>query len=134
MANANPTCSLSVSASGLVTMTASDNYKLAYNGFSSSYSGTSTSTKQLSGAETVTCYVKDTSGNTGSSSITVKHQANATKCGTQNTCSGACTGNAGYGPPCSSRNYNSCTSPPNCTWNSCVTGSANSPNTCYYEE
>ena len=70
----NPTCSLSVSGSGVVTAKYSNADK--YRGFSSSYSGTNETAKQLNlgNNETskITYYVKNSSNKTSSCSISVK--------------------------------------------------------------
>ena len=64
-----PTCSLSASGSN-ITASASDNVGLSYQGWDSSYSGTSITNKDIS-AGTHTYYVKDTSGNTNTCSISI---------------------------------------------------------------
>lgn len=66
-----PTCSMTVSETGIITATAGDNGDLSYFGFNSSYSGTSTKTIDAH-TGTYTYYVKDAVGNTNSCSITVK--------------------------------------------------------------
>ena len=64
-----PTCSLSASGSN-ITASASDNVGLSYQGWDSSYSGTSITSKDIS-AGTHTYYVKDTAGNTNTCSISI---------------------------------------------------------------
>ena len=64
-----PTCSLSASGSN-ITASASDNVGLSYQGWDSSYSGTSITSKDIS-AGTHTYYVKDTAGNTNTCSINI---------------------------------------------------------------
>ena len=77
-----PKCTLSVSGT-TITGTYSDEggSGVAYYGYSSSMTGTSTTTKTISGAAIYTFYVKDGVGNSTTCSITVK---NTTK---NNTCS-----------------------------------------------
>ena len=70
-----PSCSLSVNSSGLVSAKYSS--ATGYHGFSSSYSGTSETTKQVTASKNgeaikVTYYVKNSEGKTSSCSITVK--------------------------------------------------------------
>lgn len=69
-----PTCSLSVSETGTLSATPKDTggSDLSYNGFSSAYSGTSSSSQTLSKAGTYTYYVKDKAGNTNTCSLEVK--------------------------------------------------------------
>ena len=64
-----PTCSLSANES-TITATASDNVGIAYQGWSSSYSGTNETSKVIT-AGTHTYYVKDISGNTNTCSIDI---------------------------------------------------------------
>ena len=64
-----PTCTLSASGSN-ITAAASDDSGIAYQGWDSSYSGTSTTSKDIS-AGTHTYYVKDTAGNTNTCSINI---------------------------------------------------------------
>ena len=86
--SANPSCSLSVSKSGLVT--ASNKNVNGYHGFSSSYSGNSENTKQLNLAngksEMVTYYVKNSDGKTASCSINVKSTCKCTYRGDDGKC------------------------------------------------
>jgi len=93
VATAPPTCNMSVSETGLITATYSDNggTGMNYYGYSSSYSGTLETTKQLSAAGTVSYYVKDNAGNTNSCSITVKTktQYRYQDCSSCKTCSSA---------------------------------------------
>ncbi len=64
-----PTCSLSASGSN-ITASASDNIGIAYQGWSSSYSGGNEYSKGIS-VGTHTYYVKDTAGNTNVCSISI---------------------------------------------------------------
>ena len=64
-----PTCSLSASGSN-ITASASDNVGLSYQGWDSSYSGTSITSKDIASG-THTYYVKDTAGNTNTCSISI---------------------------------------------------------------
>ena len=64
-----PTCTLSADASN-ITATASDDKGIAYQGWSSSYSGTNSTSKSIA-IGTHTYYVKDTAGNTSSCSIEI---------------------------------------------------------------
>ena len=66
-----PTCTLSANSS-TITASASDSggSGLAYNGWSSSYSGSNSTSKSIA-TGTHTYYVKDGAGNTGSCSITI---------------------------------------------------------------
>ena len=64
-----PTCTLSADASN-ITATASDDKGIAYQGWSSSYSGTNSTSKSIA-VGTHTYYVKDTAGNTSSCSIII---------------------------------------------------------------
>ena len=65
-----PTCNLSANAS-TITATATDNKGIAYQGWSSSYSGSNSTSKNIA-AGTHTYYVKDTAGNTNTCSISIK--------------------------------------------------------------
>lgn len=70
----NPTCSLSVNSSNMISASYSDETGgsgISYHGWSSSYSGDVSNSKTLNGIGTYTYYVKDMAGNTGSCSITV---------------------------------------------------------------
>ena len=64
-----PTCTLSADASN-ITATASDDKGIAYQGWSSSYSGSNSTSKEIA-VGTHTYYVKDTAGKTGSCSIII---------------------------------------------------------------
>ena len=64
-----PTCTLSANES-TITATASDNVGIAYQGWSSSYSGTNETSKVIT-AGIHTYYVKDPSGNTNTCSIDI---------------------------------------------------------------
>ena len=64
-----PTCSLSASGSN-ITASASDNIGIAYQGWSSSYSGDNSTSKSIASG-THTYYVKDTAGNTNVCSISI---------------------------------------------------------------
>ena len=64
-----PTCTLSADAS-TITATASDDVGIAYQGWDSSYSGDNSTSKSIA-TGTYTYYVKDTSDNTNSCSITI---------------------------------------------------------------
>ena len=65
-----PVCTLSADASK-ITATASDNEGIAYQGWDSSYSGANETTKSISAGEHI-YYVKDTSDNTNTCSISIK--------------------------------------------------------------
>ena len=65
-----PTCSLSANSS-TITATATDNKGIAYQGWSSSYSGNNSTSKSIASG-THTYYVKDTAGNTSTCSISIK--------------------------------------------------------------
>ena len=65
-----PTCNLSANSS-TITATATDNKGIAYQGWSSSYSGSNSTSKNIA-AGTHTYYVKDTAGNTNTCSISIK--------------------------------------------------------------
>ena len=64
-----PTCSLSANSS-TISASASDNVGLSYQGWDSSYSGTSITSKDIASG-THTYYVKDTAGNTNTCSINI---------------------------------------------------------------
>lgn len=64
-----PTCTLSVDSNN-ITATASDDKGIAYQGWDSSYSGSSSTSKSIS-AGTHEYYVKDTAGNTNTCSIII---------------------------------------------------------------
>ena len=64
-----PTCTLSANAS-TISATASDDKGIAYQGWDSSYSGTNSTSKSIA-IGTHTYYVKDTSNNTNTCSITI---------------------------------------------------------------
>ena len=64
-----PTCSLSASGSN-ITASASDNIGIAYQGWSSSYSGDNSTSKSIASG-THTYYVKDTAGNINVCSISI---------------------------------------------------------------
>ena len=68
----SPTCTLSASESGL-TATATDNNTIVYKGWSSSYSGSNSTSKDIAdiAVGTYTYYVKDKAGNKGSCSINI---------------------------------------------------------------
>ena len=68
-----PTCSLSANAS-TISASASDNVGIAYQGWSSSYSGGNEYSKGIS-VGTHTYYVKDTAGNTNTCSISISGQS-----------------------------------------------------------
>ena len=73
-----PTCSISAT-SGSTTLTATyfDNSgAVSYYGWSSTYSGTNSTTKTIDSTGTITYYVKDAAGNTGSCSVVIS-DANA---------------------------------------------------------
>ena len=65
-----PTCSLSANSS-TITATATDNKGIAYQGWSSSYSGSNSTSKNIA-VGTHTYYVKDTAGNPSTCSISIK--------------------------------------------------------------
>ena len=65
----SPTCTLSADASN-ITATASDDKGIAYQGWSSSYSGSNSTSKSIA-VGTHTYYVKDTAGNPSSCSIII---------------------------------------------------------------
>ena len=65
-----PTCSLSANSS-TITATATDNKGIAYQGWSSSYSGSNSTSKDIAEGEH-TYYVKDTAGNPSTCSISIK--------------------------------------------------------------
>ena len=65
-----PTCSLSANGSN-ITAAASDDKGIAYQGWSSSYSGNNSTSKSIASG-THTYYVKDTAGNTNTCSISIK--------------------------------------------------------------
>ena len=65
-----PTCSLSANSS-TITATATDNKGIAYQGWSSSYSGNNSTSKDIAEGEHI-YYVKDTAGNTSTCSISIK--------------------------------------------------------------
>ena len=65
-----PTCSLSANGSN-ITATATDDKGIAYQGWSSSYSGNNSTSKSIASG-THTYYVKDTAGNTNTCSISIK--------------------------------------------------------------
>ena len=65
-----PTCTLSANAS-TITATATDDKGIAYQGWSSSYSGSNSTSKNIAAGEH-TYYVKDTAGNTNVCSISIK--------------------------------------------------------------
>ena len=65
-----PTCNLSANSS-TITATATDNKGIAYQGWSSSYSGSNSTSKNIA-VGTHTYYVKDTAGNTNTCSISIK--------------------------------------------------------------
>ena len=94
-----PTCSLSISLTGVITASVSDNHQLAYYGFSSSYSGDNTTTKTVYSAGSKTYYVKDVSGNTNTCSIAydkVKQKRTAS-CKQHESCQDASCGTCGGG-------------------------------------
>ena len=66
----SPTCNLSANAS-TITATATDNKGIAYQGWSSSYSGSNSTSKDIAEGEHI-YYVKDTAGNTSTCSIDIK--------------------------------------------------------------
>lgn len=68
----SPTCTLSASESGL-TATATDNNTIVYQGWSNSYSGSNSTSKDIAdiAVGTYTYYVKDKAGNKGSCSIDI---------------------------------------------------------------
>ena len=65
-----PTCNLSANGS-TITATATDNKGIAYQGWSSSYSGSNSTSKNIA-VGTHTYYVKDTAGNPSTCSISIK--------------------------------------------------------------
>ena len=65
-----PTCSLSANES-TITATASDNIGISYQGWNSSYSGDSSTSKDIAVGDHI-FYVKDTVGNTNTCSISIK--------------------------------------------------------------
>ena len=65
-----PTCNLSANSS-TITATATDNKGIAYQGWSSSYSGSNSTSKNIA-VGTHTYYVKDTAGNPSTCSISIK--------------------------------------------------------------
>ena len=65
-----PTCSLSANSS-TITATATDNKGIAYQGWSSSYSGNNSTSKDIAEGEHI-YYVKDTAGNPSTCSISIK--------------------------------------------------------------
>ena len=73
-----PTCSLSLSGSN-ISASYNDNVGVAYYGWSSSYSGSNSASKSISSG-THTFYVKDTSGNTNTCSITVASTSTSKSC------------------------------------------------------
>ena len=73
-----PTCSLSLSGSN-ISASYNDNVGVAYYGWSSSYSGSNSASKSIN-AGTHTFYVKDTSGNTNTCSITVASTSTSKSC------------------------------------------------------
>ena len=68
-----PTCSISATAgSTTLTATYSDNSgAISYYGWSSTYSGANSTTKTINSTGTITYYVKDVAGNTGSCSVEI---------------------------------------------------------------
>ena len=66
-----PTCSLSANGSN-ITATASDDKGIAYQGWSSSYSGNNSTSKSITSG-THTYYVKDTAGNTNTCQIIISN-------------------------------------------------------------
>ena len=65
-----PTCNLSANGS-TITATATDNKGIAYQGWSSSYSGNNSTSKDIAEGEHI-YYVKDTAGNPSTCSISIK--------------------------------------------------------------
>ena len=65
-----PTCNLSANGS-TITATATDNKGIAYQGWSSSYSGSNSTSKNIA-VGTHIYYVKDTAGNPSTCSISIK--------------------------------------------------------------
>ncbi len=84
---ANPSCSLNVNSTGLVTATSKN---ASYHGFSSSYSGNSENSKQLKlnngESTTITYYVKNSEGKTATCSIKVKASCSCKFRGTDGKC------------------------------------------------
>ena len=120
-----PSCTLSADASN-ITATASDDKGISYQGWSSSYSGSNSTSKSIA-VGTHTYYVKDTAGNTSSCSIEIastiekKEQAYEKWNNGVCTCRGASTGsgykvvNAGCNAmtcncPSGTTQYSACTS------------------------
>ena len=117
-----PTCTLSANAS-TITATASDDKGIAYQGWSSSYSGSNSASKSIS-AGTHTYYVKDTSGNTNTCSLSIASTINESytysdtctknvklkSCSTKCTCSSGWYTSSGWaGPGCYETQYYTCT-------------------------
>ena len=117
-----PTCTLSANAS-TITATASDDKGIAYQGWSSSYSGSNSASKSIS-AGTHTYYVKDTSGNTNTCSLSIVSTINESytysdtctknvklkSCSTKCTCSSGWYTSSGWaGPGCYETQYYTCT-------------------------
>ena len=87
----SPTCTLSANESGL-TATATDNNTIVYQGWSSSYSGSNSTSKDIAdiAVGTYTYYVKDKAGNKGSCSIEVISTTKNENQGFENWRNGTC--------------------------------------------
>ena len=120
-----PTCSLSANASTIST-SASDNVGIAYQGWSSSYSGDNSTSKSIASG-THTYYVKDTVGNTNTCSISIKTTTNSiSSTAASSTMTGACYCCKGQGGT-TVGSYVSCNSNDGC---SCPSGTSQCNATC----
>lgn len=86
-----PTCTLSANENG-ITATATDNNTIVYQGWSSSYSGSNSTSKDIADVNvgTYTYYVKDKAGNKGSCSIGVISTIKSENNGYENWRNGTC--------------------------------------------
>lgn len=76
----SPTCKVDTISGSEIKFVVSDNVMVSYYGFDSSYEGGKSDTATINGEGDITMYLKDSSGNTGSCSVSVTLREDGSEC------------------------------------------------------